>query len=175
MEVADLKWPDELVEQAKHPFGAWWRRGNFRKLARVLPTEPERDLPATALRTARARTRWRHHTAAGLAPDGRVFTDLDVFHFAGGPGACRSLGLLAVPAAAKSSRWSCAFSAGGGYSEVGRHPREFRRHHPVPAIDRRGLVPRPPARRLRRDLAQFFRHHRPSNGAVRSAQCDEAL
>ncbi|MFD7654687.1 cytidine deaminase family protein [Actinosynnema sp. NPDC059797] len=65
----------------------------------MLPIESERDLLATALRTARARTRWRHHNvaAAGLAPDGRVFTGLNVFHFAGGP--CAELVVIGAAAA----------------------------------------------------------------------------
>ncbi|QFZ17070.1 cytidine deaminase family protein [Saccharothrix syringae] len=65
----------------------------------MLPTDAERELLATALRTARARTRWRHHNAAaaGRAPDGRVFTGLNVFHFAGGP--CAELVVLGAAAA----------------------------------------------------------------------------
>ena len=62
-------------------------------------TAPEQDLLATALGTARAHARWRHHNvaAAGRAPDGRVFTGLNVFHFAGGP--CAELVVIGAAAA----------------------------------------------------------------------------
>lgn len=65
----------------------------------MLPTDGERDLLATALRVARTHTRWRHHNAAaaGRAPDGQVFTGLNVFHFAGGP--CAELVVIGAAAA----------------------------------------------------------------------------
>ncbi|GAA3459414.1 cytidine deaminase [Saccharothrix longispora] len=63
------------------------------------PTDDDRALLATAIAAARERTRWRHHTvaAAGRAPDGRVFTGLNVFHFTGGP--CAELVVLGAAAA----------------------------------------------------------------------------
>ncbi|WP_433269260.1 cytidine deaminase family protein [Actinosynnema sp. CS-041913] len=62
-------------------------------------SEADRDLLARALALARARTRWRHHNvaAAGRSADGRTFTGLNVFHFAGGP--CAELVVLGAAAA----------------------------------------------------------------------------
>ncbi|MGM1064139.1 cytidine deaminase family protein [Saccharothrix sp. Mg75] len=63
------------------------------------PTDADRALLDRALAAVREHGRWRHHTvaAAGRAPDGRVFTGLNVFHFTGGP--CAELVVLGAAAA----------------------------------------------------------------------------
>lgn len=82
-----------------HPFGRVDCAVKLSYARRVPLTIPEQDLLSAAQATARARTRWRHHNvaAAGRAPDGRVFTGLNVFHFAGGP--CAELVVIGAAAA----------------------------------------------------------------------------
>lgn len=62
-------------------------------------SDADRELLARALAVARAHTRWRHHTVAAAARsvDGRTFTGLNVFHFAGGP--CAELVVIGAAAA----------------------------------------------------------------------------
>lgn len=62
-------------------------------------SESDRALLSHALELARARTRWRHHNvaAAARAADGRTFSGLNVFHFAGGP--CAELVVMGAAAA----------------------------------------------------------------------------
>ncbi|MEV0677903.1 cytidine deaminase [Actinosynnema sp. NPDC050436] len=59
----------------------------------------DRELLDRAVGVARAHSRWRHHTVAAAARsvDGRTFTGLNVFHFAGGP--CAELVVIGAAAA----------------------------------------------------------------------------
>lgn len=59
----------------------------------------DRALVEAATRVARTRCRGDHHTvaAAGRAPDGRIVTAVNAYHFAGGP--CAELVLIGAAAA----------------------------------------------------------------------------